>query len=397
MSRSVSFAYKAVRRDGSREAGVIEAASRQEAVALLGSRGAFAIEVAMPTADRSRARVSPDDLALGLRALVTILASGIPLARALVILDDLLPEAWLAVLPEVRHRVEQGERLADALEASALPLPPEVIGILAAGEAGSGLVAAADGAATLLEQRAAARAALRTALAYPSMLALAGSASVALLVGVVLPRFASLLTEYGQRLPLTTTIVLTIGAAARVLFVPVLLALALLLAILPGWLARSNRMVRLHRLLLAIPGVGRIRSANATANAASTLAALLEAGVPLPVALGHAARATGDGAIEERLLRARRRIGTGERIFAALKSEDAFTPTAVRLVRIGEETGKLADMLAQAARIEAGQALQRLQRLTRRVEPVLILLFGGVVMVVAAALLQAMYGLRPMP
>lgn len=397
MSRAVTFAYKAVRRDGSREAGVIEAASRQNAVALLGTRGAFAVEVAPSVTSEQRARVSAEDLALGLRALVTILASGIPLARALVILDDLLPDAWLAALPDVRRRVEQGERLADALEASALPLPPEVIGILAAGEAGSGLVAAADSAAVLLEQRAAARAALRNALAYPSMLALAGSASVALLVGVVLPRFASLLTDYGQTLPLSTTVVLTMGAAARVLFIPALLVLALVVALLPAWLARSNRLLRLHQLLLAIPSVGPIRSASATANAASTLAALLNAGVPLGVALSHAARATGDREIEARLLRARQRIGTGERIFAALKAEHAMTATTIRLVRIGEETGKLADMLAQASRIEATQAVQRLQRLTRRLEPALILAFGGVVMIVAAALLQAMYGLRPLP
>ncbi len=397
MSRAVTFAYTAVRRDGSREAGVIEAASRQEAIALLGSRGAFATEVAAPPADQQRARVSADDLAMGLRALATILASGIPLARALVILDDLLPEAWLTALPEVRHRVEQGERLADALDASALPLPPEVIGVLAAGEAGSGIVAAADSAATLLEQRAAARAALRNALAYPSMLALAGSASVALLVGVVLPRFANLLTEYGQRLPLSTTVVLTVGAAGRVLFVPTVLLLAILAALLPAWLAKSDRLLRLHRLLLATPGVGRFRSAIATANASGTLAALLNAGVPLASGLSHAARATGDREIEARLLRARQRIGAGERIFSALKSEDAFTPTTLRLVRIGEETGKLADMLAQASRIEATQALQRLQRLTRQLEPALILVFGGVVMIVAAALLQAMYGLRPLP
>jgi len=78
------------------------------------------------------------------------------------------------------------------------------------------------------------------------------------------------------------------------------------------------------------------------------------------------------------------------------QSSNDVTPTAIRLVRVGEETGKLADMLAHASRIEATQALQRLQRLTRGLEPLLILLFGGFVMVVAAALLQAMYGLRPL-
>ncbi len=396
MSQVVAFTFKAVRRDGSHEQGVIEATTREAAVALLGSRGAFAIELAAPAAHQRRSRVSAEDLALGLRALVTILSSGVPLARALAMLEDLVPDSWHAALPELRRRVEQGERFGAALEVSPLPFPPQVIGIIAAGESGSGLVAATESAAQLLEQRAAMRTALRSALAYPCMLAVAGSASIALLVGFVLPRFAELLTDYGQTLPFSTRAVLMFGAVARVAAVPGLIGMALLIALLPAWLAQRDRMRRLHGVLLRVPAVGDIRRSQATAHACSALAALLSSGVPLAVALTHAARASGDLEIEARLIRARAGIARGDRISAALKGAAAFTPTAIRLVRVGEETGKLADMLAHASRIEATQALQRLQRLTRGLEPMLILLFGGFVMVVAAALLQAMYGLRPL-
>jgi type II secretory pathway component PulF len=110
----------------------------------------------------------------------------------------------------------------------------------------------------------------------------------------------------------------------------------------------------------------------------------------------HAARATGDREIEARIARAREAIGTGERISSALQHTAAMTATAIRLIRIGEETGKLANMLEHAARIESAHALQRVQQLTRTLEPLLILAFGGVVMIVAAALLQAMYGLQPL-
>jgi general secretion pathway protein F len=395
VSRALAFTFKAVRRDGSLESGVVEATTREAAVAVLGSRGAFAIELVAPASHTARAGVNADDLALGLRALVTVLDSGVPLGKALAILDGLVPHAWLAALPDLRRRIEQGERLAAALEASPLPFPPEVIGIISAGEAGSGLVAATESAAQLLEQRAATRAALRNALAYPSMLLVAGSASVALLVGIVLPRFAGLLTEYGQTLPLLTRIVLMAGVAAKAAFFPVLLFAAAAAVLLPQWLAQPDRLRRLHRMLLRIPGVGAIRFAAATANTCSALAALLGSGVPLGTALTHAARASGDREIAARLLRARQRIASGERVHAALESERATTPTAARLVHIGEETGRLAELLAHAARIESTQGLQRLQRLTRRLEPLLILAFGAVVMVVAAALLQAMYGLRP--
>lgn len=396
MSRVVAYTFTAVRRDGSRERGVIEATTREAAVALLGSRGVFAIDLAEPLQIHRRVRVTAEDLALGLRALVTITASGVPLARALAMLDDLAPDSWHAALPELRRRVEQGERLGAALEASPLPFPTQVIGIISAGEAGSGLTRATESAAELLEQRAAMRAALRNALAYPCMLAIAGSASVALLIGVVLPRFAALLSDYGQALPVTTRLVLAFGAFARVAFIPTLVVAAIIIALLPGWFAREERVRQLHRLLLELPGIGAIRQSTATAHACSALAALLTSGVPLATALTHAGRASGDREIEARVGRARQAIAIGERISTALHHAGAFTPTAIRLVRIGEETGQLGQMAANVARIESAHALQRLQRLTRALEPVLILLFGAMVMMVAAALLQAMYGLRPL-
>jgi general secretion pathway protein F len=394
VTQTLSFAFKAVRRDGAAEAGVIDAPSREAAVALLARRGAFATELSTPVASRA-SRASMEDLALGMRALATLLGAGIPLARALGMLDELAPPSWRPALPELRQRVDQGEPLAAVLGASPLPFSADVIGIVQAGEAGSGLAAAAECAAQLLEQRAASRAAIRSALAYPTMLAVAGSASVALLVGVVLPRFAGLLSDYGQTLPLTTRLVLTVGAVAKLALLPSLLLVAVAVVAWQRRLARTDQLSRWHRWLLTVPGVGPIRRATGTANACAALAALLDAGVALPAALPHAARASGDRALEESLLRARDRIIAGARISAALLEEKAVTPSTVRLVRIGEETGKLGSMLAHAARIEAAHALQRLQRLTKAIEPALILLFGGVVMIVATALLQAMYGLRP--
>lgn len=398
MSESTAFAFTGVRHDGTLETGVLEAPDRDAALALVRSRGVFPIDVLPRTGTPSPPlRVGADDLALGLRALASLLGAGIPLARALAVLDELVPPTWLSVLPDLRYRVEQGERLSAALGASPLPLPPHVIGVIQAGEAGSGLAAAMENAARLLESRAATRAALRNALAYPAMLAVAGSASVALLIGVVLPRFATLLTDAGEQLPWSTRFVLGIGTMVRTAWLPLLLAVAAAALWWRRWVSHPDGLARWHTLLLTAPGVGPIRRAAASASACSTLAALLDAGVPLATALPHAARATGDRAVESALLDARARIVLGERISAALRAAGALTPSVVRLVRIGEETGGLSGMLAHAARLESAQALQRLQRGIRVLEPALILLFGGVVMIVAAALLQAMYGLRPSP
>ncbi|MGH7719757.1 MAG: type II secretion system F family protein, partial [Gemmatimonadaceae bacterium] len=150
-------------------------------------------------------------------------------------------------------------------------------------------------------------------------------------------------------------------------------------------------------LLLWLPLLGSYRQSAATARTAASLAALLESGVPLAAALPHAARACGDAAISVRLLAARSAIMTGVGVAAAFAAANALTPTGVRLAKAGEETGRLGAMLAHAARIEDDHASTLLRSAVRLLEPGLILFFGGVIALVAAALLQAVYAVRPAP
>jgi general secretion pathway protein F len=140
--------------------------------------------------------------------------------------------------------------------------------------------------------------------------------------------------------------------------------------------------------------IGAIRFARGSSVACGALAGLLESGVPLAAALRTAARASGDHCLEVRLLEVREHVTRGATFSAALQANNGLSPAAQRLARLGEETGQLATMLAHAARLESEQAASRVKHATRLVEPGLVILFGGLVMVVAAALLQAMYGLR---
>jgi type II secretory pathway component PulF len=109
----------------------------------------------------------------------------------------------------------------------------------------------------------------------------------------------------------------------------------------------------------------------------------------------HAAAASGDAAIGARLESARARIVNGARISRALEDTGAATETVIQLARIGEESGRLPSMLQQAAHIERDRAVESTRTLVRLIEPALIFAFGGLVAFVAAALLQAVYSIRP--
>ena len=390
-----AYAYRAARADGALESGVVEAPTREAASTLLAQRGLFPLDVTLREDARTpRSRLSADDQALGLRMLATLLESGLPMSRALAALGDLAPQSWRGALSVVKESVREGRSLAQALTSSGLELSPVLLGIIHAGEAGSGLARAVRRAAELAETTAATRRAVRGALAYPLVLATAGLATVALLVTVVVPRFAAILADLGQALPASTRLVLGAAEWSRTLTLPVVLGVGLLVLLWRAWVARDGRR-QWHAWLLEVPIIGRARRSAAASRACASLAALLESGVALPGALVHAARACGDAALGARLLAAREGIARGERMSAAIDREQALTTTTVRLVRAGEETGRLAAMLDHAARIESERTTQMLKTAVRLVEPALILLFGGLVALVAAALMQAVYAVRP--
>ena len=396
MSEGTSWSYRAAHASGLLEQGTVRAESPEAAREQLFARGLFPLEVrAERGAETHRPGLSAADLALGLRVLATLLESGLPLARALAALDDLVPASWRPALPELRAAVREGKSLAAALAAAPVAFPPLVVGLVQAGEGGSGLAAAVTRAAELTESAAETRRAVRAALAYPLVLAGAGTASVLLLVGFVLPRFAAILGDLGQSLPPTARLVLGAAEAVRAGWLPALVALIAGGIVGRTWASTPAGRVRWHAFLLALPVVGEVRRAAAVGRFAAALEALLESGVPISAALGSAVRATGDAEIARRILDAREAVLGGAGLATALGAAGAATPTAVRLIRAGEESGRMVPMLAQVARIESTRAAERVRGAVRVLEPALILVFGGMVALVAAALLQAVYSVRP--
>jgi general secretion pathway protein F len=392
-----AYSYRAARADGTVEVGTVDAATRDAASAMVATRGLWILDVAPANARQvhRRRRLPTSDLALGLRLLGSLLDAGLPMNRALGAFADVAPEAWAPALPSVQQAVREGQSLGAALAAAPVDVPAVVIGIVQAGESGSGVAPAVRRAAELTERAAATAAAVRGALVYPAILTAAGGASLVLLVGVVLPRFAGILADLGQTLPPTTRMVLDAAAIARAGAIPFAIAAAGGVAGWRAWVATDTGRARWHGWLLSLPVAGAVRRSAASARAASAIASLLESGVPITSALLAGARAAGDAALGQRIIAARAAVVAGAAPSRALDEHDALTPTAVRLARAGEESGTLGPMLARAAAMEADRAERLVRNAVRLLEPALILVFGGVVAFVAAALLQAVYSVRP--
>lgn len=390
------FAFRAAAANGRVESGVVDAETSEGARAVLATRGLYVLTLAARGSRRARREpISAADLALGLRILGDLLEAGLPIGRALHAFEALAPKGWRAALPSIRQSVREGQGLAGALHDAPIEIPALVIGIAQAGEAGGGIAPAVRRAADLTDSTAETQAAIRAALAYPAVVGLAGLLAITVLITVVLPRFAKILGDLGQALPTSTRIVIALSTNARALLIP---AVVIGIAAFAAWRARTGTAVgrrRWHGLLLATPLVGMVRRSAATARMAHALSALLESGVSIAAALVLSARATADAELEIRVLEARARVTTGESLSHALEVTGAATPAAVRLIRAGEESGRLASMLSHAARIEQQRADRIVRAAVRLLEPALLLAFASVVALVAAALLQAIYSVRP--
>ena len=391
-----AFRYQAARADGAVVKGVLDATSGPEAAAVLSGRGLMPLKVE-PEARASPRRLfgpSTRSLATVIEGLSALVGAGVPLEHALRVTQRAAPATLREALGRVATRVREGSSLGAALGAEDGLFLGVTIGLVRAGERGVGLDAGLAQAAAQLDAQAETGARIRTALAYPMILALVGTLSVGLIVLFVVPRFAGLLADLGQALPPATRLLLAGSQMARDWGL-VIAAVAGVGAIAGGRFI-AERRAAWHAWLLGLPLVGSIRHAVATARAARALGALLGTGTPALAALAVAAEAAGDEAVAARLGRARDRVAEGAGLAAALEATAALPPGTLQLVAIGEGSGRLPALLARAAELEERDAERRLKTLVTYLEPALILAFAGLVAFVAAALLQAVYALRPM-
>jgi len=390
----VTFAYEAARTDGALVRGRLEAGSQAEAAALLSARGLFPIAVGAPSRRTDSFRQpSTRALATVFQSLSALTQSGVPLHKALHVTRGLAKGKLADALERVEARVRNGSSLATALTEEGDLFPVVAIGLVRAGERGVGLDTALLQTARELERKAETAARLRATLAYPLLLILVGTASIGLITFFVVPRFATLLGDLGQTLPPTTRILLSFSSLLR--RYGVVIGAIVVAGFGAGLKATRERRASWHGWLLSLPVIGPIRHALATARATRTLGALLSTSTPALTALSIAHDASGDAAVADRLQAARERVAQGAGLTAALQHAQALTPSALELAAIGESSGTLPSLLTNAAEIEDQRVEQQLKTLVAFAEPALILAFASIVAFVAAALLQAVYSLRP--
>ncbi|MGH7503332.1 MAG: type II secretion system F family protein [Longimicrobiales bacterium] len=390
------FAYRAIDVEGRRSRGRLSGATSAAVTRELEQRGLLALDVE-EAADSKQAGGG-----LGrrrgvlefTRAVAALLPAGMPVARALAAGATAAPSSIRPALDTVRMRVERGDGLAAALAEHPRLFSPLYIGIVRAGELSGALDGAFARLGRHLEREHELRSKLVSMSIYPVLLALVGIVAVLILVLFVLPRFADLLLSSGAALPRTTSAILSIAMAAReswrwLLAVPPILLLGL------AWLRATPAGQRVYAsALVHAPIAGGWRRQALGAAFARMVGELLAGGAPLLAALGDARDCMTDPVAREETERIRTRVREGSPLNAAIAERSIFPAVLPQLVSLGEEAGRLADFLLKAADLMERRTERAVERMVALAEPVMIVTFGGLVALVALALLQAIYGVN---
>jgi type IV pilus assembly protein PilC len=397
--------YRYTARDaaGALVRGSMEAPSADAVLASLRTRALFVTGVDRETllartVGRSLHLGAPSRRALlaFFRSFSTLIRAGVPMRRALDVTierasDGVLRESLRSVLADIEH----GTSLSEAMERRPRAFAPLYVAMVRAGEAGGILDDVLERLASFLERDADLRKKVRAALAYPAVVVTAAFALVLFLMARIVPMFAQMFAAFNADLPATTRALLAAGDALQrpVTWIGGLAAVVLAGAALSVAARTERGALAMDRVRLRLPVFGPLLNKAITARIARMLATLLRSGIELVTAIDVVRPVAGSPAYAAALGRVDVALRAGDALTTPLEAVRLFDPLAVALVRVGEETGLLDEMLLKVAAYFETDVEAAVATLGAVIEPALIGVLGGVVGFIVFSVFIPLYSL----
>jgi len=397
------YNYKALKDDGGSDAGVIDADSPKDARLKLKNRRLHVTDLQTLGGGEEKggngglrrprfkffARRRPDQIAMLTRQLATLLGSGIPMIGAITaIIDQVEYRDLKAALMDVREKVSQGGSLSDAMGGHPICFSELYVNMVRAGEAGGNLDKVLFRVADYMHAQNRTRAKVMAALTYPLIMLLIGTGVVVILLTYVVPKIMEVIQKQGKAaLPLPTEILLALsGFMGRYWWL--LLAIGVGVAVLFAH-ARTTKAGRLwiDTMKLRIPVLGNLLKKSSISRFAITFATLLESGLPVLEAMGVVRKVVDNELLAETLDMVRQKIAEGADIATPLKQSKVFPPVVGYMIGVGEESGRLEELLKKTAEAYDEEVDVAAQKMTSLLEPLMIVVMSVVVGFIVLAIL----------
>jgi type II secretory pathway component PulF len=401
-----AFRYQAREQSGAAVSGVIEAESRQGALESLSRKGLFpsALEPCAAAAGREppvagrpspvlvRGRIPRKEVAAFTREMATLLTATIPIPAALLGLgEEEENPALKAVILELESSVRKGNSLSGSLAAHPRLFSILYTSMVQVGEEAGALDKVMSDLADLLEHEGEIRSEVLGAVAYPCFVLCLGGVTTFILLAFVLPRLFGMLEGMVDVLPLSTTILLSVSSFFQAYW-PWLLGAAGAGALALRWYLKSPAGGLLwDTWKLRLPVVGSVFRASALSRFARTLGTLVRSGVTILPALEIVRNTIGNRLVARSITQIAEETRGGDSLARPLRRLALFPPTVIQMIGVGEETGRLDEMLLRVAAIEERQMRGRSRALISLLAPALILLVGALVGFIVIALLLPIF------
>jgi len=406
------FQYKAVTPAGEVLEGAMDAATRTGVIERLRDMGYTpirAVEAGVAEGVAAPARrgqssalfrkgVSQDEIGVVTREIATLLNAGLPLDRSLEILVGLAESERVAeILRKVRNDVRGGASLSKALDGQGGAFSRFYVNMVRAGEAGGALADVLARLAEFMERSKDLRESVKSALIYPTILLVVALASVVILLAVVVPQFEPIFEQSGKALPWVTEMVLGAGALMRGYWWAIVLGGAAAVFLAAKRLESPEAKLVWDRQVLRLPVVGDLAAKVETARLARTLGTLLRNGVSLVNALSIARETMDNTFMATGLGEVARELKTGRGFAKPMMETRRFPAFAVHMIQVGEETGRLDQMLLDVADVYDKEVARAVKRALALLEPAMILFLTFVVGAVILSILAAMLSIYDLP
>lgn len=397
----MKFAYEGFDAQGERQTGQLEAADPLDALRELQRKNITPVEVKPLQGESKPALFTPrlkqHHITQALHELTRLIESEVTIVESIEAIAEAghhprIDRAFSAMARALQH----GESFSTALARSDLPLPDYLLHLVKAGELSGDLAGALKRAQDKMEYDQRTANDMRNALTYPAILVVSGIAAVLLMFVVVVPKFSGMLSKDGTDLPWLATAVLTTGTWFNANW-QWLLGACLVTTVIAALLLRQ-RSVRtaLTNWAAHLPVLGHWLKESDMASWSYTLAAMLASRVELLAALNLSISALRVPRKRAAMQEVIRQVRAGKSLSSALHETHTLNRTGVNLVRVGERTGRAADMLGSLARLYEDNSKNRMKKLLALIEPVAILLIGSGIGVIILGIILAITSVNEM-
>ena len=395
------FDYKGRNPNGEMVTGQLEAMNEGGVGDLLMRRSIMPIEIKPAKADKSDGidfnnlfvpKVTMDDLLIFSRQMHALTKAGIPIIRALLGLAENTTSVKLKkALFDVASQLERGRTLSAAMSAHPKVFNRLLASIIHVGENTGKLDEAFVQITDYFEKEQETRKQIKQATGYPKMVLIAITAALFLLNIKVIPVFATMFSKMGAELPLMTRMLLTSSEFFVNYWLHLLVAIGGGIFAIKRYVGTEAGRLKWDRYQLRMPLIGDILERAVLGRFARSFAMMLRSGVPLTNALTLVSDAVDNTYLAAKIIDMRVTIERGESLLRASNRSEMFTPLVLQMIAVGEETGQVEDLLTEVANYYEREVDFDLKNLTAKIEPILIAVVAGMVLVLALGIFTPMW------